>query len=94
MAAKTHNSQHVRLIGFPTDKIIGAKLPSGRDVMRFLIKHRKNKCTTRESAHTNYDELIKIRHQCRIPVKSKRDSIDKIEKLYKQQQQLSKSIHA
>ena len=92
MAAKTRSSQHVWLIGFPTDKIIGAKLPSGRDVMRFFIKHRENKCTTRESAHTTYDELIKIWDQCRIPVKSKRDIIDKIEKLYKQQQQLSKSI--
>ena len=60
--------------------------------MRFFIKHRENKCTTRESAHTTYDELIKIWDQCRIPVKSKRDIIDKIEKLYKQQQQLSKSI--
>ena len=46
-------------IGFPSDKIIGAKLPSGRDVMRFFIKHRENKCTIRESAHTTYDELIK-----------------------------------
>ena len=84
-------SQHICLIKFPSDKIIGAKLPSRRDVMRFLIKHRENKCTIRESAHTTYDELIKIWDQCRIPVKSKRDIIDKIEKLYKQQQVLSKS---
>ena len=41
--------------------------------------------------HTTYDEVIKIFDQCRIPVKSKRDIIDKIEKLYKQQQVLSKS---
>ena len=91
MAAKPRSSQHVWLIGFPSDKINGAKLPSGRDVMHFLIKHRENKCTIRENAHTTYDELIKIWDQCRIPVKSKRDIIDKIEKLYKQQQDLSKS---
>ena len=36
MAAKTRSAQHIWLIGFPTDKLIGAKLPSGRDVMRFL----------------------------------------------------------
>ena len=41
--------------------------------------------------HTTYDEVIKIFDQCRIPVKSKRDIIDKIEKLYKQKQVLSKS---
>ena len=70
MAAKTRSSQHVWLIGFPSDKINGAKLPSGRDVMHFLIKHRENKCTIRESANTTYDELIKIWDQCRIPVKS------------------------
>ena len=59
--------------------------------MHFFIKHRQNKYTIRESEHTTYDELIKIWDQCRIPVKSKRDIIDKIEKLYKQQQELSKS---
>ena len=59
--------------------------------MRFFIKHREHKCTIRESVQTTYDELIKIWDQCRIPVKSKRDIIDKIEKLYKQQQVLSKS---
>eukprot|EP00800_Vazella_pourtalesii_P013201 TRINITY_DN311_c0_g1_i1.p1 TRINITY_DN311_c0_g1~~TRINITY_DN311_c0_g1_i1.p1 ORF type:complete len:166 (+),score=6.08 TRINITY_DN311_c0_g1_i1:345-842(+) len=91
MAAESRSSQNVWLIGFPSDKIIGAKLPSGRDAMRFFIKHRENRCTIRESAHTTYDELIKIWDQCRIPVKSKRDIIDKIEKLYKQQQVLSKS---
>ena len=36
MAAKTRSSQHVWLIGFPSDNINGAKLPSGRDVMHFL----------------------------------------------------------
>ena len=36
MAAKTRSSQHVWLIGFPSDKIIGTKLPSRRDVMRFF----------------------------------------------------------
>ena len=66
-------------------------MPSRRDVMRFLIKHRENKCTIRESAHTTYDELIKKWNQRKIPVKSKRDIIDKIEKLYKQQQMLSKT---
>ena len=91
MAARTRSFQHVWLIGFPSDKIISAKLPSGRDAMCFFIKPRENKCTIRESAHTTYDELIKIWDQCRIPVKSKRDIIDKIEKLYKQQQVLSKS---
>ena len=50
MAAKTRISQYVWLIGFPNDKIIGTQLPSGRDVMRFFIKHRENKCTIRESA--------------------------------------------
>ena len=29
-------------------------------IKRFFIKHRENKCTTRESAHTTYYELIKI----------------------------------
>ena len=79
MAARTRSFQHVWLIGFPSDKIISAKLPSGRDAMCFFIKPRENKCTIRESAHTTYDELIKIWDQCRIPVKSKRDIIDKIE---------------
>ena len=36
MAAKTRSSQHVWLIGFPSDKVNGAKLPSGRDVMHSL----------------------------------------------------------
>ena len=48
--------------------------------------HKKGKRTY------NLYELIKIWDQCRIPVKSKRDIIDKIEKLYKQQQHLSKSM--
>ena len=36
MAVKTRSSQHNWLIGFPSDKINGAKLPSGRDVMHCL----------------------------------------------------------
>ena len=35
MAARTRSSQHVWLIGLPTDGILGSKLPSGRDVIRF-----------------------------------------------------------
>ena len=84
MAAKTRSSQHVWLIGFPTDGILGSKLPSGRDVLRFFIQHREHKCTIRESAHATYDELIKIWNRCRLPVKSKRDIIDKIERIYVQ----------
>ena len=91
MAAKTRSSQHVWLIGFTTYKVIGAKFPCGRDIKRFCIKHRENKCTTRVIAHTTYDELIKIWDQCRIPVKSKRDIMDKIETL-QATQQLSISI--
>ena len=77
MAAKTRRTEHVWLIGFPTDGILGSKLPSGRDVMRF------SSSIENISAHATYDELIKIWNRCRLPVKSKSDIIDKIESIYK-----------
>ena len=79
------------MISFPTDGIPGAKLPTGVMLCAFSFSIVDIGALLRESLHSTYEELIKIWGKCRLPVRSKRDIMHKIESLYMQQQQRMKS---
>ena len=87
----TRSKHHVWLIGDPLENIIGAKLPSGRDVMRNLVHyHRVKNVNIQDAANRVYTQIIPIWEKARIPTKAKQDVIIKIKDLYNERQLLNK----
>jgi len=55
----TRSKNKVWLIGFPLSSITGARLPSGRDVMRnFVYYHRLGKLTISDSANKVFVQVM------------------------------------
>ena len=87
----TRSNDNIFLIGHPCDTISGARLPSGRDVMRnFIFYHRSEKLSINESANCVYDQLLPFWNKCRLPVRQKNHIIKKIRDLYGEQVNLMK----
>src|SRR6476469_1228532 len=79
----TRSKDFVWLIGHPCEIITGARLPSGRDVMKnFIFYHRKHNLTIADSAQRVYDQLLPFWLKSRLPVRHKPDIIKKIKDLY------------
>ena len=76
----TRSKQHVWFIGDPLENILGAKLPSGRDVMRNLVHyHRVKNVNIQDAANRVYTQIkIPMWEKARIPTKAKLDVIIKI----------------
>lgn len=80
------------MIGYPCETITGARLPSGRDVMKnFIHYHRKMKLTVSQCAHQVYDVLLPFWNKSRLPVRHKPDVVKKIKDLYYLHGQLMKN---
>ena len=70
----TRSKQHVWFIGDPLENILGAKLPSGRDVMRNLVHyHRVKNVNIQDAANRVYTQIIPMWEKARIPTKAKQD---------------------
>lgn len=83
MASKTRAQNAVYLIGIPYSQILGAKLPSKKQVLSvFLFNHRTLKMTVRESASLVFDELSVFWAKAHIPIQTKHRSIEKFLKLH------------
>jgi hypothetical protein len=79
----TRSRDIVWLIGHPCDMITGARLPSGRDIMRnFVYYHRQQKLTVAENAQRVFDKLLPFWMKSRLPVRHKPNIIQKIKDLY------------
>jgi len=82
----TRSKDYIWLIGYPSETLTGARLPSGRDVMRnFCYFHRKKKLTIAESAREVHDQLLPFWTKSRLPVRQKQHIIQKIKDLYSEQ---------
>ena len=79
-------------IGDPLENILGAKLPSGRDVMRNLVHyHRVKNVNIQDAANRVYTQIkIPMWEKARISSKAKLDVIIKIKDLYNERQLLNK----
>src|SRR6188768_3459190 len=88
----TRSVDKVWLLGFPCERITGARLPSGLDVMRnFLFYHRTRKLTISESAKCVHDQLVPFWMKSRIPMIQEKHIITKIKDLYDEHVHLMKS---
>lgn len=80
------------LIGHPSETIAGARLPSGRDVMKnFVFYHRIKKQTLSDSARQVHDHLLPFWIKSRLPIRQKQHIIQKIKDMYAEQVRLMSS---
>jgi hypothetical protein len=88
----TRSKDNIWLIGYPIETITGARLPSGRDVMKnFVFHHRLQKRTIADSSERVYDQLLPFWIKSRLPTREKHHVIQKIKQLYIQQTDLLKN---
>ena len=81
----TRSTDNIWLLGHPCDILRGARLPSGREVLKNLMYyHRKQKMTISASAQRVYDNLMLFWLKSRLPVRHKANIILKIKDLYSQ----------
>lgn len=92
MASITRAKTKVYLIGIPYSQILGAKLPSKKQVLSVLFfNHRTLELTLRDSAALVFDEVSVFWGKARIPIQKKSHSIDKILALHTKWRSLFKS---
>ena len=89
---QTRSKSVTLLIGQPCEKITGARLPSGRDIIRnFVFFHRLKKMTVADSARQVHDQLMPFWTKSRLPVRQKQHIVQKIKDLYREQVRLKSS---
>lgn len=87
----TRARDHVYLIGMPYTQILGAKLPSKKQVLSvFFYNHRVRKLPMRNSAALVVDELSVFWGKALIPVQRKEQCIDKVVALHENWRKLQK----
>jgi hypothetical protein len=87
----TRSSDNVWLIGHPTDILLGARLPSGRDVLQnFVYYHITKKMTVTDSAHEVHDQLVPFWAKSHLSVRQKHHVVQKIKDLYNERNNLMK----
>ena len=89
---KTRSKDNVWLIGYPSETISGARLPSGRDVMRnFVYFLRSEKLPISESALKVHNYLVPFWEKSRLPIRQKQHIVRKIKDLYNEHDALLKN---
>ena len=79
----TRSSDDMFLIGHPLEHLTGARLPSGRDVMRnFVFYHLTLKKTIKDSAQQVYAQLMPFWLKSHLPTRRKDHVIKKITDIY------------
>lgn len=88
---RTRSAEKVWLIGYPLETIMGARLPSGRDVMRnFVFYHRSKKLTINASTQEVFAQVMPFWEKSRIPTRQKHHIVQKIKQLYSEYSGLMK----
>lgn len=81
----------IYLIGYDSNQIIGSKLPSNRQVLKFLFYNlRKVKLIIRQSCCLVLKETIVFWEKARIPTRDFSRCVDKLENLYNDWRNLQK----
>ena len=88
---RTRSAEKVWLIGYPLETIMGARLPSGHDVMRnFVFYHRSKKLTINASTQEVFAQVMPFWEKSRIPTRQKHHIVQKIKQLYSEYSGLMK----
>ena len=90
---KLRKDFYVCLVGYISNQIVGAKLPSNRQVLRvFFYNVRVVKLTTKESAILVIQEVSIFWQKARIPTKRSDHCFEKLLKLYDEWKGLQKNL--
>ena len=90
-STSTRSKDIIWLIGHPCELITGARLPSGREVMKnFVYYHRVKKQTLSNSAKSVCDQLVPFWMKSRLPIRENHKIAKKIQDLYGEQVGLMK----
>ena len=90
---KLRKDFHVCLVGYISNQIVGAKLPSNRQVLSvFFYNVRVVKLTTKESAILVIQEVSIFWQKARIPTKRSDHCVEKLLKLYDEWKGLQKNL--
>lgn len=88
----TRSNDIVLLIGHPLEQLTGARLPSGRDVMRnFIYYQRSLKYTINDSSQKVYEQLIPFWIRSGLPTRRRDHVAKKIRDLYAEHVRLMKN---
>lgn len=86
------NLYHIDMIGNTSHQIIGAKLPSNRQVLQVMFHNmRFVHLAAKESAKLAIDSTQIFWHQARLPIRREDKSIDQLMKIYQQWQNIHKT---
>lgn len=89
---KPKSRDPIYLIGYEGDQILGAKLPSNRQVLCVLFYNMRNVYHgLRESAKLVIQEVTIFYEKSGVPMRSEYHSVDKLEKLYHKWRSLDKN---
>lgn len=89
---ETRNRDAIYLINHDDSQIVGAKLPSNRQVLKVLFYNlRKVKLNLRSSAHLVVKEVEVFWEKARIPTRKFQHCVEKLEALYNEWKVLQKS---
>lgn len=87
------NLRNIDLIGTTTHQIVGAKLPSNRQVLQvFFHNIRFVNMTAKESARLTINSVVIFWQQARIPTRYESRCIDKLNKLYETWKTVQKKV--
>ncbi len=90
---KLRKDFHVCLVGYISNQIVGAKLPSNRQVLRvFFYNVRVVKLTTKESEILVIQEVSIFWQKARIPTKRSDHCVEKLLKVYDEWKGLQKNL--
>ena len=92
-AHKLRKDFHVTLVGSIPNQMVGAKLPSNRQVLSvFFYNVRVVNLTTKESAALVIQEISIFWQNARIPTRRTDHCVDKVLKLYDEWKGLQKNL--
>lgn len=81
--AAVENKENIALVGRISHQIVGAKLPSNRQVLKLFFFHtRMCGLATRESARMVVKEVSMFWEKARLPIRYEARCIDAVEALY------------
>lgn len=91
---RLRKDDEIYLVGYISHQILGAKLPSNRQVLSVLFYHtRILKRNTSESTKLVAEEVAIFYNKARIPIPTLHNCALKVERLYKEWTELHKNAH-
>lgn len=92
MASKLRSKSEFYLIGYEEPTILGAKLPTARQVLKTFFFHQTNGCAKKESAKMVAQEVSTFWEKVQIKTKDTHHCVEKVLKLHQEWNELKKNL--